>query len=319
VTDVHHDRSDGLKEPHDSWTNRRMLARLLSPALIALTVLSLGLLSAMAPAHEARALAGYGVGDSSRFRHAAHVPSGVLRSLPVAGQSLLAGRAHAVPILMYHVVAAPPAGAPYPDLFVTPRQFAGEMRFLARHGYRAVTLSRLLAGWQGRATLPHKPVVLTFDDGYRSVATHAAQILRRHRWPGVLDLALTHLGPRRDLTARTVRRLIRDGWEVASHTMTHPDLTTIAGPQLWFQVHRSRTVLERDFRVPIDFFCYPSGEYSAATARSVRRAGYLGALTTRPGLADPKDGLYTLARVRVGLGESLGQFAASLRLGYAPL
>jgi peptidoglycan/xylan/chitin deacetylase (PgdA/CDA1 family) len=231
----------------------------------------------------------------------------------------LAALARPVPILMYHVIAAPPPAATYPGLFVTTRQFAGEMRWLARNGYRPVTLSRLIAAWQGRTTLPRKPVVLTFDDGYGSVVTHAAPILRRRRWPAVLDLALTHLGPHHDLTADMVRQLVRNGWEVASHTMTHPDLATLSGKPLWFEVDRSRTVLRSIFHVPVAFFSYPSGEYDAATVRDVRQAGYLGALTTRPGLADPRSSLYALARVRVDPGESLSQFAASLKLGYPSL
>jgi peptidoglycan/xylan/chitin deacetylase (PgdA/CDA1 family) len=269
------------------------------------------------PAHARRALdAQDGLGASSAIRHADFVPDALARSQPLPGAPALAAWARPVPILMYHVVASPPPNAPYPGLFVSRRQFAQEMQLLAREGYRPVTLSRLLAGWQGRATLPRRPVVLTFDDGYRSVFTTAAPVLRHHGWPGVLDLALSHLGPRRDLTADMVRRLIHSGWEIASHTMTHPDLATLDAAHQWYEVDRSRTILERDFGVRVNFFCYPSGRYDAQTLRDAHRAGYLGSLTTRPGLADPTGSLYTLARVRVAAGESLAQFALSLRSGY---
>ena len=87
-----------------------------------------------------------------------------------------------VPILMYHVVNAPPPGAPYPGLYVSPQDFAGQVDWLARHGYRAVTLRRVFDYWRGAAGLPPRPVVLSFDDGYRSDYTRALPVLRARRW-----------------------------------------------------------------------------------------------------------------------------------------
>jgi peptidoglycan/xylan/chitin deacetylase (PgdA/CDA1 family) len=94
-----------------------------------------------------------------------------LAAVAAAGAAVLALPAHAgnrlqpVPILMYHVVSAPPANAPYPELYVRPADFAGEVGWLAGHGYHAVTLQRVFDSWRGAATLPAKPVVLSFDDG----------------------------------------------------------------------------------------------------------------------------------------------------------
>ena len=77
-------------------------------------------------------------------------------------------RLRPVPILMYHVLSPPPANAAYPELYVAPAAFRAEVAWLAAHGYRAVTLQRVFDAWRGAATLPPKPVVLTFDDGYLS-------------------------------------------------------------------------------------------------------------------------------------------------------
>src|SRR5207245_9257565 len=71
-----------------------------------------------------------------------------------------------VPILMYHVIAVPPSTAPFPELFVRPRDFAGQARWLARHGYHAVTLRPVYDYWRSGYALPRRPVVLSFDDGY---------------------------------------------------------------------------------------------------------------------------------------------------------
>ena len=218
-----------------------------------------------------------------------------------------------VPILMYHVIGTPPASAPYPELFVSRKLFAAQMAGLARAGYQAVTLDRVWQAWHGRATLPERPIVLSFDDGYRGDFGAAMPILRRHRWPGVLNLLVANLH-RRGWGLRTwmVRRMIRSGWEVDSHTLTHPDLTTVGPAQLWREVHGARVVLRRLFHVPVRFFCYPSGAYDLAVIAAVRRAGYLGATTELPGLAQ-RSQPYMLARVRVNGGELPGALIQTIR------
>lgn len=208
-----------------------------------------------------------------------------------------------VPVLMYHVIGTPPPAAPYPELFVSRPLFAAQMAALARAGYQAVTLDRVWRAWHGRAPLPPRPIVLTFDDGYHGDFGAAMPILRRRGWPGVLNLLVANLHRRGwGLKAWQVQRMIANGWEVDSHTLTHPDLATVSAGQLWQEVHRSRVVLRRLFHVPVRFFCYPSGAFDAAVISAVRRAGYLGATTEIPGLAR-RSQAYTLARVRVDGGE----------------
>ena len=80
---------------------------------------------------------------------------------------------------MYHVITAAPPGATYPALFVSRPEFAAQMRWLASHGYHAVTLREVYESWRGRSRLPPRPIVLTFDDGYRSVHTNALPICDR--------------------------------------------------------------------------------------------------------------------------------------------
>ena len=133
---------------------------------------------------------------------------------------------------MYHVLGDPPPGAPFPQLYVTDRDFAGQMRWLARHGYTAVTLRSVWDHWQGRASLPPRPIVVSFDNGYRSVAHSAFPTLRDRGWPGVLNLAVKNLYIRGGISERQVRRLIARGWEIDAHSRTHADLTAIDARQL---------------------------------------------------------------------------------------
>ena len=213
----------------------------------------------------------------------------------------------AVPILMYHVLAAPQAGTPFPALYVAPADFRAQIGLLARSGYHAVTLGRVWAAWHGRGTLPRRPIVLSFDDGYPEDVSVALPVLRARRWRGVLNLQVGNL------IVRKVRELLAAGWEVDAHTFTHPDLTRVDPERLWREVDGSRLSIRRTYGIPVDFFCYPGGRYDAAVVADVRRAGYEAATTTTLGLAQPSSDPYTLDRVRVNGGETAAALLAELR------
>jgi peptidoglycan/xylan/chitin deacetylase (PgdA/CDA1 family) len=191
-------------------------------------------------------------------------------------------------------------------LYVPRSEFAAQVRWLAAHGYHAVTLDQVYAAWEHGAPLPRKPVVFTFDDGYREDLTAALPILRAHHWPGVLFLHIGNLDP------AEVRTLQRGGWEIDAHTFTHTDLTKEGAEQLRRDVAGSRTWIRGVFQVPCNFFAYPAGRYDATVVAAVHAAGYHGAVTTNPGLADPGQGLDTLARIRVNGGDRAAGLASKL-------
>jgi len=217
-----------------------------------------------------------------------------------------------VPILMYHIIAQPAPGAAYPLLWLPVPSFQAQMQYLRAHGFHPVTLQQVYDFWNGKGVLPIRPVVLTFDDGYRSVFASAVPLLHRYGWPAVLNLALSHLGDHRDLWPSMVETMIAWGWEVDSHTLTHVDVTTLPPTEQRAQIAGSREQLQREFHIPVNFFCYPAGRYDAAAIAQVRAAGYLGATSTDPGLATPAR-MYTLPRIRIDGDETLATFAATLQ------
>jgi len=210
-------------------------------------------------------------------------------------------------VLVYHVIGFRPAGNTLEGLYVPPAQLRAQVDWLARAGWHAVTLDRVLAYWREGVALPRKPIVLTFDDGYPGDWRYALPILRAHHFPGVLNLQIGNLVPAR------VRRLIRAGWQIASHTFTHPDLTTVGAAQLAREVVTSRTWLQDVFHVRVDVFCYPYGRYDNTVVAAVRHAGYVAAETENPGFASPADGLVTLDRIRVGPTTGVAGLASLLR------
>ena len=232
----------------------------------------------------------------------------------VSSRARPSGGSQPVPILMYHVIASPPSGAPFPGLYVTPSEFAAQMNALKRAGWRAVTLDQMDAYWHRGAQLPAgKPLVLTFDNGYQSQFTQALPVLRGLGWVADENIQISGLPPSQGgLTRAQVRGLIAAGWELDTQGYSHADLIALSPQQLHYEVVVARGVLQRRYGVPVNWFCYPSGHYDATVISAVKEAGYRGSTTVVPGWAQRHDDSYTLARLRVLGGTSPAQLLAQI-------
>jgi len=213
-----------------------------------------------------------------------------------------------VPILMYHVIAAPPPAAPFPGLYVAPAEFAEQMQALKSAGWHAVTLDQVAAYWRRGVPLGvGKPIVLSFDNGYNSQYTQALPVLRRLGWVGDENMQLTGLPPSQGgLGQEQIRGLLAAGWELDTQGISHADLITLDAEQLHYQVAVARQLVQQRYHVPVNWFCYPSGHYDSTVIAAVRAAGYTGSTTVVPGWAHPDGDPYRMPRLRV-LGGTTGQ------------
>jgi peptidoglycan/xylan/chitin deacetylase (PgdA/CDA1 family) len=218
-----------------------------------------------------------------------------------------------IPILMYHVIAEPPSGAPFPGLYVAPGEFAEQMHALKGAGWHAVTLDQVQAYWERGAPLGGgKPIVLTFDNGYRSQYTQALPVLRELGWVGDENIQLSGLPPSQGgLSAEQVRGLIAAGWELDTQGYSHANLPSLGAEELHYQVAATRRMLQQRYGVPVNWFCYPSGHYDATVLDAVKAAGFVGSTTVIPGWASPQEDRYRLHRLRV-LGGTSGPALLSL-------
>jgi peptidoglycan/xylan/chitin deacetylase (PgdA/CDA1 family) len=213
-----------------------------------------------------------------------------------------------VPVLEYHAIDTPSTTDSFPDLFVQPQDFNAQMQWLDRQGFEAVTLDQLEDAWYKHGKLPVKPIVISFDDGYLSQYENAFPVLQKLHWPG--ELNLTAQGS--DLPDADVHKMLDAGWELASHTITHVDLTTVDSTTLEHEVAGSRQMLRQRFGVPVDNFCYPLGRYDDTVISAVHRAGYVGAQAEIPGEADAAHP-YILDRIEILLSDGVTGFISKLR------
>jgi len=233
---------------------------------------------------------------------------------PVARPPVPSGPRNApVPILMYHVVARAPRATAYPDLWVSPSRFAGEMHALAHAGFHATTLDAVWRAWHGGGQMVRRPVVLSFDDGYQSQSMTARRMLDHLGWPGVLNLEVDNVRHKGGISRDEIIAMMHDGWEIDAHTLTHPDLTTVDAARLRHEVAGSRQWVRRTFGVPVRFFAYPAGRFDPLVEAEVKRAGFEGATTTAGGIASRRDDPYALPRIRVTPEMTAAQVVALAR------
>ena len=220
-----------------------------------------------------------------------------------------------VPILMYHYIGAPPANADAIrlDLSVYPERFEEQMAYFAKQGYRTVKLQDVYDAVMKGAPLPVKPVVFTFDDGYDNAYTSALPILQKYNFIGTFYIVTGFLGSPGYLTRDQVVGLSKAGMDVQSHSVTHPSLKGKSADFLRQELVESKRTLETMTGQPVNFFCYPAGQYDALTIRILRESGYLSATTTQMGAWQNEALPYEWPRVRVRGSDQLRDLIKRMR------
>lgn len=221
-----------------------------------------------------------------------------------------------VPILMYHYVEPWPANADLirKGLTVKPDDFAAQMGYLAKNGYTPIGLYAVLEALTVGKALPPKPVVLTFDDGYRDLINYAAPVMEPLGLTGTV-FVITEMADRElpaYLTWPQLQTLHARGWQIEPHTKTHTQLEGANRDKQIYEILGSMQSVEANIGVRPRFLCYPAGKYDALTLQLVRELDLWGAVTTRPGRQHQFSDRFTWTRVRVDGRGSLQDFINAL-------
>ncbi|HHX43461.1 MAG TPA: polysaccharide deacetylase family protein [Chloroflexi bacterium] len=227
-----------------------------------------------------------------------------------------ASRRLRVPILMYHYLSAPPPGADSirRELSVAPEQFAEHLHYLREAGYETITLHDLSLALQIGHPLPERPIIITFDDGYRDNYEHAFPLLKAYGFTATFFLITGHLdeGHEAYMTWDQVIEMHAAGMDMEAHGHTHVVLSGRDVDYLVWQMLGAKEAIEARTGEPVRFFCYPSGKYDDLAIRVLHSAHYWGAVTVHLGVEHSSDAMFTLARLRVPGGCSAARLAAML-------
>ncbi|HXN41363.1 MAG TPA: polysaccharide deacetylase family protein [Myxococcaceae bacterium] len=250
--------------------------------------------------------------------------SGILLALLLTG----CGRQSTIPIFLWHSVGGGQPGDKY-DL--TPEEFEGQLKLLQELGVQAVTLEQYFDHLYGRASLPERAVVLSFDDGRQCQHSVVMPLLQKYGLVAETFLITSYLGESNEtrvvkneaersqayLIWPEVREMAASGaFVIEAHSWSHVAERNLSPGRQEHEIIDSRLELRRKTGLPINFFAYPFGSFGHHTLMTVDRAGFRGAMSVSKG----DDSRFQMTRKSMQRG-SKGKFQEELvqAFGGAPL
>jgi GT2 family glycosyltransferase/peptidoglycan/xylan/chitin deacetylase (PgdA/CDA1 family) len=225
-------------------------------------------------------------------------------------------------VLAYHALSDLSGDRVLAQYGITPQRFAAQLDMLARRGHRFVSLGDLLQAFEGRAALPPKAVLVTFDDAYADLLPGASAALAERGVPAVVFAVSGQIGGSNEwdhwlgagslplLDVEGLWALIAAGIEIGSHGVSHRPLTSLEKGEVREELHASADQVEATGLPRPRAFAYPHGEWTPEAARVAAEVGYRVAFTIDPGLAGRGANPWALPRIEVLASDS----HASLRL-----
>ena len=232
-----------------------------------------------------------------------------------------------IPILMYHSISEPGADSrhPYFGTVTSPAVFEQQMRYLHENGFQTLSPADVFANGETSIRIVRKPVIITFDDGFRDFYTNAQPILAKYGFTAIVYLPTAYIQKTTTsfkgldcLTWNEVRELSRAGVLFGSHTVTHPVLKEVAHDQLEAELRDSKATIENELGFAIDSFAYPYA-YPQQNREFVQRlrsvlidAGYQNGVSTIIGSTHGIEDRFCLKRLPANSWDDPTFFAAKL-------
>ncbi len=202
-----------------------------------------------------------------------------------------------VPILIYHSIR------PYIQsdtsavrrYIATPQALEEELAWLQQNGFVSVSFDDLVNHVTSGATLPPKPVILTFDDDWQSQYRYAFPLLKKYDFSATFYIWVVVVGMKNHMTWDEIRELSKAGMQLGCHTLTHPYLTRVQSDEtLKREIAGARKIIEARTGATVTSLAYPFGQYNARVVDAAREAGFTSARSTWPGVVHSKEGLFSL-------------------------
>lgn len=222
-----------------------------------------------------------------------------------------------VPILAYHKIRKT---FDFSVTYVSPKQFAAQVKYLVNSGFQTVSINDYIL----KKNIGEKKVIITFDDACASVFQHALPILNKYNFKATIFAITQFVGAPnrwdyfqkkglRHCSWEELRILASKGWEVGSHTVSHPNLRNLSEAQLWEEIKASKDILEDNLQIPINLISYPFGKFDKRVINMVAKAGYSGGCTLGYNYPHNQQFPYALFRRGVYLFEPLKIFQVKLQ------
>ncbi len=208
-----------------------------------------------------------------------------------------------IPILMYHYVehVKDKKDILRQKLNTNPETLDLELKTMKEAGYSFLTMAEVNDAINNKKPLPPKPIVLTFDDGYKDFYTDAFPILQKYQVKATAYIITGFIGKPNYMSLPQLTEVKKSGLiEIGAHTVHHVDLKQATLKQAEEEIKGSKIALEQLFGDTVTTFAYPSGRFNEQAIQVVKNAGFLTAVSTLPGTEAASVNKLVLYRLRAG-------------------
>ena len=213
-------------------------------------------------------------------------------------------------ILMYHKIDERPAGVRNPGNFVSPPRFEEQMDAVLSWGYRTIGFDQWLDYRNGVAvSLPERPLIVTFDDGYTCFDSNAWPVLRARSMGATVFLVASQIGGANVwdegevrlalMDAERIRALQSEGVHFGSHSVSHRALAQISTDHAFRELSESRWTLGELLGREVSVFAYPFSNQSTLVRELAKQAGYRCAVRGKGRMNSPTRDPFGLCRIKV--------------------
>ncbi len=201
-----------------------------------------------------------------------------------------------VPILIYHNIEEADNGSTY-TIFTG--RFKEHLEWLYQTGYCPITLSEF-ASWRfNGGRLPKRPVIITFDDGYRSCYDVAFPLLREYGFNASFFISTNRIGKKNYMDWQDIKAMKESGMEFGSHGHSHRPLSMLHPSAVKYELENSKLLIEEYLHSTVEFVSMPGGYFNNSIKEAAKKVGYKGVLTSQFGTNDRTADLYALKRIGV--------------------
>ncbi len=177
--------------------------------------------------------------------------------------------------------------------------FEQEMELLARAGFHSISLSDLRNWSLAQTSLPPKPIIITFDDGFAGNFRHALPVLVRLGFTATFFVVTNKIGDPAMLTWSELAEMNRHGMSIQSHTANHPLLSTLTETRTREELIESKHTIEDKLGAPVNFLSLPNGDSNPFYVQIAQENGYLGGCCSRFGFNDRNTDPFFWRRIAV--------------------
>ncbi len=192
-----------------------------------------------------------------------------------------------VPILCYHRFSKNCSS----QLCMPEDVFARQMKYLKDNNYRVISMKMLQEYLEYKKPLPKKAVVITIDDGYRSVYEIAFPILEQYDFTATLFIYTDFVAGGSAMTWDQIREMKNKGFEIGSHTLSHADLAAKKSNEnekdyirrITREIVGSKKILDERLNQDTQFFAFPFGSSNQQIINICKETGYKTSATVSRG------------------------------------